>query len=175
MLSFINLAFVIRGSSDSSAVSINLCIAKFIKAYALIVLIIQVGFTSYFGAIPSREPTSADGLLRANSPVFYANLDVIGLRSMTVCAKAADPTIDLNDDNVRLELNRIALVRIVAIVCFFLISIFLANYFEKQLKTSNEKEQFGESDFKKLFEYTDAHQILKLDNAKHGPEALTKE
>jgi hypothetical protein len=170
VLAFINLGYVIRGSTDSSAVAVNLCIAQIIKGYSLLVLIIQVGFTAYYGALPSTEPNSVDQKLKASHPWFYSNLDVIGLR-----ANLDYHNVDLNDPVAREALNRKAVVRNIAIVSFFLISIYLAFYFERQLKTTNEKENFGEDDYKKMFEYQDANANLAVDNDKHGIEAQNED
>lgn len=99
--------------------------------YALIVLIIQMGFTSYFGSIPSHQPTSVDQWLARTYPRLYNNLDVLGLRSAAVCEVVKQVDMNLVDPEIQKDLKWKAQLRIIAIVAFFLISIYLALYFEK--------------------------------------------
>ena len=94
-------------------------------------------------------------------------MDVFGLRSASVCDTIAQKDMDLSNPKVQASLNHKAELRIIAIVSFFLISIYLSNFFEKQLKTSEESENFFETDFKKLFEYVDKNNNLSVDEKKH--------
>lgn len=43
--------------------------------------------------------------------------------------------------------------RMIAMVIFFLLSIYLCNHFSKMIKYAKEDENFDEADYKKLFEY----------------------
>lgn len=43
--------------------------------------------------------------------------------------------------------------RMVAMVIFFLASIYLSNLFAFKMKSAKEDENFGEDDYRKLFEY----------------------
>lgn len=56
---------------------------------------------------------------------------MLGLRSAAVCETVAQVDINLADPEVRADLKWKAQLRIIAIVAFFLISIYLALYFEK--------------------------------------------
>lgn len=84
VLNMIQLAFLIRGSSDSSEAATCRFVSQVIKIYALVVLMIQILFISFVGAVPTTDPKSVDQWIYKNYPTIYMNLDIIGLRSSSV-------------------------------------------------------------------------------------------
>jgi len=59
----------------------------------------------------------------------------------------------------------------IAMVIFFLLSIYLCNHFSSMIKVAKEDENFDEADYKKLFEYKIKKKQDKEDNLESGSES----
>ena len=62
----------------------------------------------------------------------------------------------------------------IAMVIFFLLSIYLSNHFEYKIHSAKEDENFGEADYKKLFEFKSKSTKKKKDTVKKEKEHKSK-
>ena len=84
-------------------------------------------------------------------------LQIIGLKANVLDyeyikdLKKLNPDMDINNERT---IEHLALrARMIAMVIFFLVSIYLCNLFNEQMQRASEDENFGEDDYRKLFEY----------------------
>jgi len=114
VLNTINFAFIIRGTKDVKFVRQSLCITNFIKAYSLLIIAINLLFISFIGETEKvGHPDSLDQKFKRAYPLIYKSLDIIGLRGNRLVSSERS----LQD-------------RFIAYTIFFLLSIYLTNYFK---------------------------------------------
>lgn len=144
-LNLMNLSYMMKGSRKARELKIQFGISSTIKFYSLVVIMANVIVLSMSYIIDSPP---------------YANtrkwLQIIGLKANMLDyqyieeLKRIDPDIELTP---RMMEHMALRARMIAMVIFFLSSIYLCNLFAGQMKQADEDENFGEDDYRKLFEY----------------------
>jgi hypothetical protein len=139
-LNLINLSYMIKGSRKSRELKIQFLISSIIKFYSLIVIIVNVFVLAWSYKIDLPENKG-----------IRQWLQLIGLKANLVEfneLKKLDPTL------TNKEIEHMALkARMIAMVIFFLSSIYLCSLFNSKMKEAEDDENFGEADYKKLFEF----------------------
>mmetsp|Transcript_21580 Transcript_21580/g.33240 ORF Transcript_21580/g.33240 Transcript_21580/m.33240 type:complete len:435 (-) Transcript_21580:108-1412(-) len=139
ILNAVNLALIIRGNKGIKYLKQSVFIANTIKVYALIILIIDILFISFVGEMPKPDqPNSLDQRFMRKFPKIYKNLGIIGLRSNSFLTDAADFALKY---------------RLFAYVVYFLLSIYLVNYFQGLIAVAKGESEFTEEHYKRLFEF----------------------
>jgi hypothetical protein len=138
-LNLTNLAFMVRGSLRASELRRQFIISSIIKIYSLIVIIISVFILAFDYKIESKDP----GWVKVKGW-----LQVLGLKTNEMDGLYYSE--DLSDEEIEILALR---YRMIAMVIFFLCSIYLCSHFSSKMKQAKEDEDFGENDYKKLFEF----------------------
>jgi len=139
ILNAINLAMMIRGNKGIKYLKQSIFIANSIKVYALMVLILDILFISFIGEDEKADqPNSLDQRFKRKFPSVYENLGIIGFRSNNLANESSDFALKY---------------RLLAYVIYFLLSIYLVNYFQSSIETAKGEKEFTEEHYKRLFEF----------------------
>lgn len=127
-LNLVNLAYMIRGSMKTGEIKKQFLISSFIKFYSLIVIIVQVFVLAYNDQI-NNDPDWVK---------VKEWLQIIGLKASSLDVSPFDKDGNqLNDNQLAAKKARIeerALQgRMIAMIIFFLSSIYLSNLFAKNM------------------------------------------
>ena len=133
------MALKLRASTSYHALCESYRVAQSIKLYSLIVLISNIVFICFVGFNPEGNVQKTNLWLKVYSPWIYDRLDLIGFRSNIKFA-------DIREENEHLKWTYLTYV------VYFLVSIYICDRLDKMRQTSKQEEQFGEEDYKRMFE-----------------------
>ena len=138
ILNTVSFALLIRANTNVASIELQLKVANFIKFYSLIVMVADILFISFVGYDPDNQQ-AGNLYIKENYPNLHNNMTIIGFRSGNV------------DSSVSKE--KILQFQFLTYVVYFMLAIYLCSYFEDQRKVSQGDENFGEDDYKRLFEF----------------------
>ena len=139
VLNTMSFALLIRANTNVASIDLQLKVANFIKFYSLIVMVSDILFISFVGYDPDNQQPG-NLYIKEHYPTLHDNMEVIGLRSGGLETSTVDK-------------EKILQFQFLTYVVYFMLAIYLCSFFEEQRKVSEGDENFGEDDYKRLFEF----------------------
>jgi hypothetical protein len=151
-LNIMNIALIIKGDNRKGTNEKIYSLNNFIKLFAAVILLVDIAFIVFIGELEKPDmPNSLDQKLKRTVPLIYDNFDLIGFRVFEFQDKPLD-------EEKRREVLKI---KFLSYIAYLMVAIYLSNLYREKAQDNLGEQEFGESDYKNIFEYKDEKDLKK--------------